>query len=81
MSDLFRDESAGVIKLLQVTDPHLFADEDGELLGINTFDSFRQVLSEIKKSGFESNYILATGDFVQDNSEAGYHRFVKEIVQ
>ncbi len=48
MSDLFRDESAGVIKLLQVTDPHLFADEDGELLGINTFDSFRQVLSEIK---------------------------------
>lgn len=81
MSDLFQDESAGVIKLLQVTDPHLFADASGELLGINTFASFQQVLSEIKCSGFDSDFILATGDFVQDGSEAGYHRFVKEIAQ
>ncbi|MFC0322589.1 3',5'-cyclic-AMP phosphodiesterase [Gallibacterium melopsittaci] len=81
MSDLFQDESTGVIKLLQVTDPHLFADADGELLGINTFASFQQVLSEVKSSGFESDFILATGDFVQDGSEQGYHRFVKEIAQ
>lgn len=81
MSDLFQDESTGVIKLLQVTDPHLFADANGELLGINTYASFQQVLSEIKSSGFESDFILATGDFVQDGSEEGYHRFVKEIAQ
>ncbi|OBW92030.1 3',5'-cyclic-nucleotide phosphodiesterase [Gallibacterium genomosp. 3] len=81
MSDLFQDESAGVIRLLQVTDPHLFADAESELLGINTFASFQQVLSEIKSSGFESDFILATGDFVQDGSEDGYHRFVKEIAQ
>ncbi|OBX11808.1 3',5'-cyclic-AMP phosphodiesterase [Gallibacterium genomosp. 3] len=81
MSDLFQDESAGVIRLLQVTDPHLFADAESELLGINTFASFQQVLSEIKSSGFESDFILATGDFVQDGSEEGYHRFVKEIAQ
>ncbi|OBX05012.1 3',5'-cyclic-nucleotide phosphodiesterase [Gallibacterium genomosp. 3] len=81
MSDLFQDESAGVIRLLKVTDPHLFADAESELLGINTFASFQQVLSEIKNSGFESDFILATGDFVQDGSEEGYHRFVKEIAQ
>lgn len=81
MSDLFQDELAGVIRLLQVTDPHLFADAESELLGINTFASFQQVLSEIKSSGFESDFILATGDFVQDGSEEGYHRFVKEIAQ
>lgn len=81
MSDLFQDESAGIIRLLQVTDPHLFAEAESELLGINTFASFQQVLSEIKSSGFESDFILATGDFVQDGSEEGYHRFVKEIAQ
>ena len=33
-----------VIKLLQITDPHLFKDESAELLGVNTQASFAQVL-------------------------------------
>lgn len=65
-----------VIKLLQITDPHLFKDEKTELLGVNTQASFTQVLKEIHQSDHKFDLILATGDLVQDNSDEGYHRFV-----
>ena len=37
-----------VVRFIQITDPHLFKSEQGELLGINTHASFRQVLTEIQ---------------------------------
>lgn len=70
-----------VIRLLQVTDPHLFADETGELLGINTLVSFDQVLKEIRQHSFAYDLVLATGDLVQDSSDEGYLRFCQRINQ
>lgn len=83
MENLFSlDTAAGsVIRLLQITDPHLFADTNSELLGINTFASFQQVLAEIKQRNFAYDLILATGDLVQDNSEQGYLHFCQSIKQ
>lgn len=66
-----------VIKLLQITDPHLFKDESAELLGVNTQASFAQVLKEIQQENHEFDVILATGDLVQDSSDEGYTRFVE----
>lgn len=68
-----------VIKLLQITDPHLFKDEKAELLGINTQASFSQVLKEIQQEGKEFDAILTTGDLVQDSSNEGYRRFVEMV--
>ena len=51
-----------VVKLLQITDPHLFKEEQGELLGINTQASFAQVLQEIQQANTAFDLILATGD-------------------
>lgn len=70
-----------VIRLLQITDPHLFADTNAELLGMNTFASFEQVLKEIKQQGFCYDFVLATGDLVQDGSEQGYLHFCQLIKQ
>lgn len=71
------------IKLLQITDPHLFKDEKAALLGVNTQDSFAQVLKEIQQtiqqSAVEFDLILATGDLVQDSSDEGYQRFVEMV--
>ncbi|OOF68256.1 3',5'-cyclic-AMP phosphodiesterase [Rodentibacter caecimuris] len=64
-----------VIKILQITDPHLFKEADSELLGINTCDSFSQVVQEVRNSCFDYDLVLATGDLVQDNSDEGYQRF------
>lgn len=65
------------IKLLQITDPHLFKDEQTELLGVNTQASLTQVLKEIQQEDIDFDAIIATGDLVQDNSGEGYQRFVK----
>lgn len=71
--------SEKVIRLVQVTDPHLFKDEKGELLGINTLASFNQVLTEIRQSKFDYDFVLATGDLVQDSSDEGYLRFCTSV--
>ena len=64
-----------VVRFIQITDPHLFKSEQGELLGINTHASFRQVLTEIQQSDFGYEFVLATGDLVQDSSDEGYRHF------
>ena len=66
-----------VVRLLQITDPHLFKDTNKDLLGINTQASFAQVLTEIQTSDFDYELILATGDLVQDSSDEGYRLFVE----
>lgn len=66
-----------VVRLLQITDPHLFKDTNKDLLGINTQASFAQVLTEIQASDFDYELILATGDLVQDSSDEGYRLFVE----
>ncbi|WP_175427270.1 metallophosphoesterase, partial [Escherichia coli] len=53
--------------------------EHGELLGINTFQSFSQVLHEIKASRFDYDLVLATGDLVQDSSREGYLHFCEQV--
>ena len=68
-----------VFRIIQITDPHLFKDTNGELLGINTQASFSQVLSEIQQQRYDYDLVLATGDLVQDNSDEGYLRFRQEV--
>ena len=70
-----------VTRFIQVTDPHLFADKQAELLGINTHSSFTAVLSEIKQTSFDFEFVLATGDLVQDSSLEGYQYFSEEMVR
>ena len=80
MSNTFECESESeIVKLLQITDPHLFKDTSKELLGINTYESFSQVLKEIQAESFDYDVVLATGDLVQDSSDEGYLRFVEMV--
>ena len=80
MNNRFEYEPASeVVKLLQITDPHLFKDTSKDLLGINTHESFSQVLKEIQLESFEYDVVLATGDLVQDSSDEGYLRFVEMV--
>ncbi|WED21464.1 3',5'-cyclic-AMP phosphodiesterase [Vibrio sp. JC009] len=67
------------IKLLQLTDTHLFSIQDGCLLSVNTLDSFRAVVSEVKNRNTEFDAILATGDISQDHTAKSYCRFEQEI--
>lgn len=79
LTSFVAEEIKPVIKLLQITDSHLFKDEKSALLGVNTHASFAQVLAEINAESFDFDFVLATGDLVQDNSDEGYHRFFDMI--
>ncbi|HDR1021072.1 TPA: 3',5'-cyclic-AMP phosphodiesterase [Pasteurella multocida] len=73
------DTSAEVFKFIQITDPHLFKEENSELLGVKTYQSFVQVLNEIKEQDFDYDFVLATGDLVQDSSNEGYLLFCEQV--
>ncbi|MCZ4337601.1 3',5'-cyclic-AMP phosphodiesterase [Shewanella colwelliana] len=72
------DECASV-RIVQVTDPHLFADPEAQLLGVNTAHSLDAVLNTIKAVDYPAHLMLATGDISQDYSNESYHNFVKAI--
>ncbi|GIU45312.1 3',5'-cyclic-AMP phosphodiesterase [Shewanella algidipiscicola] len=68
------------VRLVQVTDPHLFADREAQLLGVNTANSLDAVLNTIKAVDYPAHLMLATGDISQDYSHESYHNFVRAIV-
>ncbi len=58
------------IRLLQITDTHLFAQAEGQLLGIRTADSLAAVLAAIQAQNQPYDLILATGE--SNSIQLGY---------
>lgn len=63
------------LKILHVTDPHLFAEAGGALRGTVTNESFEAVLRHVEASGWRADLVVMTGDVVQDDSRGAYERF------
>lgn len=63
--------------VLQLTDTHLFEDEEGELLGINTRCSLAAVLEAIASQQIPYDLVLVTGDISQDYSAQSYYLFAR----
>lgn len=62
------------MKILQITDPHLFGSAAGALRGVVTDASLRRVLDEAYAHVPDHAAVLVTGDLVQDDP-SGYLRF------
>ncbi|MGL5700919.1 MAG: 3',5'-cyclic-AMP phosphodiesterase [Kluyvera sp.] len=67
------------VRVLQITDTHLFAEKDETLLGVNTWESYHAVLQAIHASAREIDLVVATGDLAQDHSSAAYQHFADGI--
>jgi Icc protein len=63
------------IRVLHLTDPHLFADPLGELRGSITAHSLQQVLDHYLSGDWRAERVLITGDLIQDDSAEAYDRF------
>jgi len=61
-----------VLRIVQITDSHIFADPNGSLLGVNTRDSFEAVCDRVCKEEWRADMLLATGDLAQDASPDAY---------
>lgn len=64
----------GTLRVLQITDTHLYADPVGTLLGVNTLDSFQRVIAHFRDHYWAIDLLLATGDLVHDASAIGYQK-------
>ena len=54
------------VRIVQVTDPHLYRDTDGVLAGISTWKTFRAVLRQIERRHGDFDFLILTGDLAQD---------------
>ncbi len=75
----FKRLPAEGLKLLQLTDSHLYADPSRCLLGINTLETFDQVLAQALQEAGSPDLLLATGDLVHDASDTGYKRLLGRL--
>jgi Icc protein len=63
------------LRVLHLTDPHLFADSRGELRGVATRASLSRVLDHYAAGDWRADLAVVTGDLVQDDSRAAYENF------
>jgi len=71
-------DAQGDLAFLQITDTHLFADRQKDLLGIKTVQSFEAVIEHASKYK-QCQAVLSTGDLSQDHSAQSYLDFSKHI--
>lgn len=69
-----------MIRVLHVTDPHLFADPAGSLRGTVTLSSFQSVLAHFESSEWPADFMAMTGDVIQDSSSGAYDQF-RDLVE
>jgi Icc protein len=66
------------VRLLQISDPHLFANPNGRLRGVETLTSLRQVLTHASARRASLDALLCSGDVVNDDP-GGYPHFAREL--
>lgn len=64
-----------MIRVLHLTDPHLFADPAGSLRGLATHASLQSVLDHYQAGDWLADRVIITGDLIQDDSAEAYDRF------
>jgi len=67
------------IKILQISDMHLFASPEQQLVGVNTEESFLSVLKLAQHASWPPDLIFLTGDLSQDGSEVSYLRLIEHL--
>ncbi len=70
-----------LIRLLQITDTHLFSGTHQTLLGVNTWRSYQAVLDAIVARQQPLDLVVATGDLVQDHSQVAYQHFSRGVTR
>ncbi len=71
---LLSELPAGSLRILQITDTHLYADATQRLAGLNTDQSLLQLLQLAKNNILPVDLVLVTGDLVHDATASGYQR-------
>ncbi len=74
-----QDESSKTVRVLHLTDPHLFADKSAALRGTVTWDSLSRVIDHYLSSDWRAERVVVTGDLIQDDSAEAYRHFADAL--
>lgn len=69
--------NASSVLVVQLSDSHLFAEADGQLLGMTTRDSLTAAVDLVVAEQPDIDLVLATGDLSQDGTVESYQAFRK----
>ncbi|HEY0960744.1 MAG TPA: 3',5'-cyclic-AMP phosphodiesterase [Pseudomonadales bacterium] len=72
-------ETRANVRLVQLTDTHLYENTSDVLVGMNCDEGMRDVISLIQREEGPLAAVLCTGDISQDNSAASYRRFAEAV--
>lgn len=72
---MIKTQAGTPLRVIQITDSHLFRDPTAALLWLNTQESFERVIELVESNEPRIDVILATGDIAQDSSIEAYIRF------
>jgi 3',5'-cyclic-AMP phosphodiesterase len=72
-------KSRRALRVIQITDTHLYADSNGCLLGLNTEQSLESVIASIRARNKPCDLVLATGDLVHDGTPDAYQRIFSHL--
>ena len=67
-------------RILQLSDPHAFADPDARLFGIPTRELLQEVLTHMQESGMCPDHVVVTGDHTHDQLPETYAA-VRELLE
>jgi len=67
------------LRVVQITDTHLYADPAGCLLGLNTQLTFDLILEQLRERHWPADLVLATGDLIHDGSSVAYPRLHRQL--
>ena len=68
-----------VIRLIQLSDMHIFGDENSKLLGVNTRESFQAILNLVKQEYDKIDAFILSGDLSQDGSAIAYQHIAEVL--
>jgi 3',5'-cyclic-AMP phosphodiesterase len=75
------DSISEVVRLVQITDTHLCAEQGGTLLGMDTDHSLLSVIDLVKSEREAIDLVLATGDLSDNGAPAAYERLAEYFQQ
>lgn len=67
------------LRVLQITDPHLFASRDAALRGCVTWRSLNETIDHYLAGDWRADLVYLTGDLVQDDSREAYRNLRSAI--
>lgn len=69
----------GIVKVIQISDTHFFADDNNEIHGVKSNAKFEEIMKKINEDIHDTDMIFLTGDISQDETNESYEKIAAHL--